>query len=360
MVLKISPQIKIIQTHLKTIRICNTSRSLDKADTEFSVSIAPDCTVYGQEHASVAHTNSNLSDIYIEFKAKAEEDAFLINTSDKQQPDSNPLLNQAPKGVLTAGQITAYAALQLDSQYRTHTFSVLIIGEYARLIRWDRSGAIVTAPIYYRQDPALLDFFTSYDQAEKQVRGHDDTVRIATQAESRKAANADPAFAAQNLLVVTVPIPGSESKCGEYVIKPPVARPYMPPGRATCTSIAYDIQRNCIVFFKDSWRVACDGIMREGEVYAMLSEKGVPNIPRCSASGDVGQDIYHSTQTNILANASWVVKSTHEFIPHRHHQLILDDIGAKLETFKRSIDMVRAIRAALIGVCPTLSTLLDC
>ncbi|KAH8983236.1 hypothetical protein EDB92DRAFT_1803960, partial [Lactarius akahatsu] len=53
------------------------------------------------------------------------------------------------KGITTAGQITTYAALQLDCQYCTHIFSILIIRDYAQLIQWDLSGAIVTAPIYY-------------------------------------------------------------------------------------------------------------------------------------------------------------------------------------------------------------------
>ncbi|KAI9430736.1 hypothetical protein H4582DRAFT_1823498, partial [Lactarius indigo] len=59
------------------------------------------------------------------------------------------LMNQAPKGVSTAGQITVYAALQLDCQFRMHVFSILVVNDYIRLIRWDRSGAIITAPIYY-------------------------------------------------------------------------------------------------------------------------------------------------------------------------------------------------------------------
>ncbi|KAF8259058.1 hypothetical protein EI94DRAFT_1493126, partial [Lactarius quietus] len=99
---------------------------------------------------------------YIEFKVKSEEDAFLTNTA------SGFLINKRTKGFLTAGQITAYAAIQLDSQCRTHVFSVLIVGDHARLIQWDQSGAIVTAPIYYKVNPALLGFFTSYNLAEKQ------------------------------------------------------------------------------------------------------------------------------------------------------------------------------------------------
>jgi hypothetical protein len=76
----------------------------------------PDCTVYDQVHENVLHANSAISNIYIEFKSKAEEDAFLINIPDKSSSVSSPLMNPAPQGVLTAGQITTYTALQLDSR----------------------------------------------------------------------------------------------------------------------------------------------------------------------------------------------------------------------------------------------------
>ncbi|KAH9159380.1 hypothetical protein EDB89DRAFT_1916283 [Lactarius sanguifluus] len=286
--------IEIVQPHLKTIYIRETSHSPDKALTGHSVSFSPDCTVYDEENKDITENNSALSDLFIEFKNRPEEDAFSTHFTDE-----NPtgFMSQKTKGVITAGQITTYAALQLDCQYRTHVFSVLIVRDYAWLIRWDRSGAIVTAPIYYQQDPALLDFFTRYDNADRSMRGHDDSVRYATQAETRKAIDANKEFSiSQKLLVVNVPLQRPKSGYGSYVIKPPAGRFYTPPGRATRTSIAYDIERNCIVFFKDSWRVDCDGIKREGEIYAMLNDAGVPNVPRCSASGDVGEDIYHSTR----------------------------------------------------------------
>ncbi|KAI9430530.1 hypothetical protein H4582DRAFT_1823919 [Lactarius indigo] len=260
-------------------------------------------------------------------------------------------MSQKPKGITTAGQITTYTALQLDCQYRTHVFSVLVVKDYARLIQWDRSGAIVTAPIYYQHDPALLEFFTLYDQAERPVQGHDISVRIARQAETLKAACASNEFLiSQELLVVTVPLQGRESEWGEYIIKPPVARFYTPPGRTTRTSIAYNIHRDRIVFFKDSWRVACNGIKREGELYAILNRACIPNVPCCSASGDVGEDIYHSTRTSQFANAPWVLTSSkHKFTPHHHHRLILDNISKKLETFQCSKDMVCAVLTALIA-----------
>ena len=89
--------------------------------------------------------------------------------------------------------------------------------------------------------------------------------------------------------------------------------------------------------------------MKEGDVYTILNKAKVPNIPCCSASGDVGDDTYHSTSTDWFTNASLAVKCTHEFIPNQHHQLILDDISDKLETFQCSKEMVYTIWAALTG-----------
>jgi hypothetical protein len=322
---------------LKTIFICDTSHSQDKATNQFPLSLSPDCTVYDAvAHEDLTGHNSSASDVYIEFKGKPEEDAFLTEVP----PDSPSFLAVKKKPVSTSGQITSYAALQLESQYRTHVFSVLIVGDYARLIRWDRSGAVVTAPIYYRRQPELFDFFTRYDQAERTVRGYDDSVRNATPSETGKAIAAAPKAFSAPLLIVTV-------MQRQYVINSPVARPYTPPGRATHTSIAYDLERDCIVFFKDSWRIDCAGIVPEGDVYHILESNRVPNIPHCSASGDVGE---HRTQTNRYTNASWAVKSSHSFTPHRHHRLILDHVGEKLDKFRCSKEMVFAIKAALSGV----------
>jgi hypothetical protein len=68
--LKRSPQINIIQPHLKTLYVCNRSHSPDKAITHYHISFAPDCTVYDQVRENVLHANSAISNIYINSKAK--------------------------------------------------------------------------------------------------------------------------------------------------------------------------------------------------------------------------------------------------------------------------------------------------
>jgi serine/threonine protein kinase len=90
---------------------------------------------------------------------------------------------------------------------------------------------------------------------------------------------------------------------------------------------------------------------REGDSYAILHKIGVPNIAECLDSGDIGDVTYHSTQTHLFVDADWVTspKPAAEFTPHRHYRIVLDTIGTPLERFKCSQDMVRAIRASLIG-----------
>ncbi|KAI9437064.1 hypothetical protein BJY52DRAFT_1098308, partial [Lactarius psammicola] len=257
----------------------------------------PDCTVYNQVNKDKTKSNSAFSDICIEFKIRPKEDAFLTNFPDEGPSVSNPipLMSQNQKGIATAGQITTYVALQLNCQYHTHVFSVLIVQDYTQPIRWDQSGTIVTAPIFYQREPELMDFFTCYDQATRHLQGHDNSVHHTTPGETQKAVCAHNDFyTSQGLLVVTVPHQDGKS-CSKYVIKPPVAQFNTPPGCATHMSIAYDIHRDCVIFFKDSWRVNCEGIMREGETYKLLNNALICNIPHCSASGDVGEDTYHST-----------------------------------------------------------------
>ncbi|KAI9429589.1 hypothetical protein H4582DRAFT_2088800 [Lactarius indigo] len=128
--------INIVQPHLKTIYIRDTSRSPDKALADHSVSFSPDCTVYDESSKNFTDNDSTSSDFCIEFKFRAEEDAFLTNFMDEGPAVSSPtrIMSQKPKGITTASQITKYMALQLDCQYRTHVFSVLVVKDYAWLI----------------------------------------------------------------------------------------------------------------------------------------------------------------------------------------------------------------------------------
>ncbi|KAG2058434.1 hypothetical protein BDR06DRAFT_850000, partial [Suillus hirtellus] len=80
-------------------------------------------------------------------------------------------INHTMKGMDTLGQITSYTAAQLGAQYHTHIFLVLIVQNFAHIIRWDMEGAIVTHTFDYNKYPHLADFFHRFSQASPSLCG---------------------------------------------------------------------------------------------------------------------------------------------------------------------------------------------
>jgi len=156
------------------------------------------------------------------------------------------------------GRLTAYATALLNVQYRTHMFMVFIVKDYARLIRWDRSCALVTAKIPINEESHLLDFLIRYNIASPEARGHDRTVGPPTQDEVKSAKAVVPELKS----LVAVGHLGNR-----YIICPPMSRPRIPVGRWTRPSIAFDIRNKRRVFLKDSWRVLLEDGKPEGVIY---------------------------------------------------------------------------------------------
>jgi hypothetical protein len=346
-------QVQTMKQHLPSLVLVNTSRLTDKASySKFTFSCQPDISVYSKETNHKFENNLSLVEFPIEFKTTVDQDPFVVNpvpSSDTHPTTKYPFMSTTSQGCLTAGQITAYATSILSAQYRTHIFFVLILKPFARLIRWDRGGAVVTAPIYYDQEPHLFDFFIRYDAATRDVRGHDLTVRFPTDGESQRARELSDLADAKSLLTITIPDPDQSQESSTYVIRGPSARPDIPTGRWTRTSIAYDVQRNMRVLLKDSWRVLLEDITPEGEVYARLHQHSVPNIPYCSRATDVGDDFYHTSRTHEFVGKCGEPHAPIQIVPHRHYRLVLDTIGRKLETFECSHDLLKAVCASLVG-----------
>jgi Fungal protein kinase len=58
-------------------------------------------------------------------------------------------------------------------------------------------------------------------------------------------------------------------------------------GRCTFGYIAYDVVTSKLVYLKDFWRTDLPRIQKEGNVYWMLHDANVPNIPALGLVGDV-------------------------------------------------------------------------
>jgi Fungal protein kinase len=319
--------------------------------TKFPFRCQPDCCVYSADSGHNNTLDSSLIECLIEFKTGSDYDPFeqhVRSQSTAARSVRNPFMSTSLSGRKVAGQITAYATWVLSAQYRTHVFLVLVLKDFSRLIRWDRGGAVVTAPIYHNQEPHLLDFLTRFKDADPQARGQDITVRPPTEGEELKARELAELAGATSLLSLSI-YDSSQLHESHYIICAPCSRPDVPAGRWTRTAVAYDVQRQQRVLLKDSWRVLLEDITPEGEIYATLHKHEVPNIPTCLQAGDIGDNRYHASRTHEFNNKYGSPCLSTHLVPHRHYRLVLDTVGRPLETFKRSWEFVNAIRDALVG-----------
>ncbi|KAI9511079.1 hypothetical protein F5148DRAFT_994260 [Russula earlei] len=348
--------IKIMNDCLNNVAVVNTAHRDGKTpDTRFSFTCRPDCAVYDRSIDHKNKFNSSLTEFAIEFKANPNHSPF-INPPSSDNKDSGSteevsMMNRSMHGNEAAGQIVAYATLILGAQYRTHTFLVMIAGDHARLIRWDRGGAIVTEPIFYDKVSYLFDFFMRYDHATPESRGHDPTVCPATVYEKKRICGVSGFDDNEHLLSISIPNPHDTEKSTRYIVPAPCPRPDIPIGRWTRATIAYNIETLEPVLLKDSWRVLIDDILPEGNVYEILRQACVPNIAEFMHAYDVGDAAFHESRTHYFAGqygTSDQKKIQKERMTHhRHYRILLRTIGRELTGFKRSQEMVNAIYDAL-------------
>ena len=88
------------------------------------------------------------------------------------------------------GQLITYAKHHHDAQPRVFSFQLFLFGEQARIIRWDRTGALVTTPFQWTNGTVLPDFLARFDAASPKQRGADTTARPASPEEITKATDA--------------------------------------------------------------------------------------------------------------------------------------------------------------------------
>ncbi|KZT19637.1 hypothetical protein NEOLEDRAFT_1031113, partial [Neolentinus lepideus HHB14362 ss-1] len=63
------------------------------------------------------------------------------------------LERDSESGTRTCAQISDYARLMWHHQNRTFFFQILVIKDFARLLRYDRAGVIVSEAFRYQKTP---------------------------------------------------------------------------------------------------------------------------------------------------------------------------------------------------------------
>ncbi|KAI0629906.1 hypothetical protein C8Q77DRAFT_1180533 [Trametes polyzona] len=298
----------------------------DKPDTSGGPvgSKKPDICCYAERHLGlvkkdkledslVAQTNMGLAATFIEVKLDAQSDCFRDppgrNPSKKVRKGwkfalhgmkGDPLL-ECQK---TLGQNGTYASEIGMRQFRDVTFSLMMFGLVVRLVRWDRSGAIVSAAFDIHTHPEYLcKFLWCFSHVSDIQRGYELTVEPASLAdearfkesieahiqsqlpwasEEERRAALDEHYAEGNVTIIyvlrqEVDRDGTINTIHPYLISRPVYIPLTLVGRCTRRFWAVDTVTGQVVFLKDTWRSNDDD--REGSILQILEANAVRNVP---------------------------------------------------------------------------------
>ena len=251
---------------------------------------------------------------------------------------------------------------------------------WARFIRWDRAGAVVTARFDYVANPQqLADFFWCFAHMDDVQRGLDPTVCPATKKEATRFRDAAQKFVRDMNMPKDPRIPSRGRKLphaeltldqasGYPVWKVnvnnnvtgksaslAVGRPFAGHsdvlGRGTRGYIAYDLSADRLLFLKDTWRHDNLDIEPEFETFQQLHEHHVPHIPAVYYGGDVinedGSVQETDTHVHSVVEEEWLV--TDDVFGKLIHHRLVQDIAYPIESAHNDREFIQAFHDVLVG-----------
>ena len=268
------------------------------------------------------HTAPGHAELFLDVKPAPTDDYFRDPPPGVRSPLFACALSGEGRGARAStseifkclGQPVVYAVEIMARQPRVFLFSISMFGSLARLIRWDRAGAVMTRAFDIRQDGSLLhEFFQRFLHASDAGRGHDLSYKLASpQQEALFFRTVEARIRQQSHLqghdlqcalrehyepgkVYTVDVlqlqSSSQAACRhQYMVSRPVVSPRTLAGRGTRGYWAVDSSTNALVFIKDTWRDLSLEVM-EGKTLELLTSLGVRYIPSVVGFGDVQQPL---------------------------------------------------------------------
>ncbi|OBZ71157.1 hypothetical protein A0H81_08678 [Grifola frondosa] len=298
-------------------------------------SMKPDIICFASRHLDAVKSSSRRSRadlgyaaLFIDVKPDPEQDFFTDPPPDADADaldshqfilniDDEDTRQQASRAL---GQHISYVTEVCARQHRTFCYSISMAGSLARLIRWDRSGAIVTESFDIREHPGhLCEFLWRFSQVSDVERGYDPTVGPAGEGEERLFREAITTYVKLQLDVeedelrqavrehykrgavsaIHVTVKDDDGYHNRRFI---VSRPMMSPlwlvGRGTRGYWAVDADSHQVVFLKDTWRYDGEDDDREGNILDGLNDLGVRYVPTVLCHGDVPKDALEQLERN--------------------------------------------------------------
>ncbi|KAI0324566.1 hypothetical protein GY45DRAFT_1375457 [Cubamyces sp. BRFM 1775] len=252
----------------------------------------------------------------VEFKRhETNQDPF--DDSNELKVDANAKTRKEVRG-----QIISYAEIIFRVQHRIALFMLLVIGRNFRVLRWDRSGTIVTRAVDYVANPHILCevLWRMSLQSEEQLGVDPSATRLFPEdddyklmdilagqsktdlaAEERKLKPSElrpnpPTFAYVRELFQAsidpkwtryrVEVPDGDTT-RTFLIGGPSFYARGMAGRGTKGFVAWDRQTGRFMWLKDAWRLDYERMDREGDILKHLNDCNVANVPTLCCHGDI-------------------------------------------------------------------------
>ncbi|OBZ73895.1 hypothetical protein A0H81_06304 [Grifola frondosa] len=287
-------------------------------------------------------------------------------------------------------RLSSHAEMAMGRAHRTHTYTVLVMRTFARLIRWDRSGAVMTEEIDYKEHPEILgEFFWRFARMTDEAQGYDPTVQLVHPGtDSYRLMDKTAEKKLPELLdyIRTEFQKSIDVGCYRYQLAVEdkervthrflVGRPlHITPGLVgggTRSYVAVDVEKEVFVHLKDQWRYApdedsmqqehtaddrhplriCESNL-EGDILSYLNLMGVRNVPTVVCHGDVGGQVTATQEAwnAIVQGPRTVGTRTHSDQPSKlvHYRLVEEEVGRPLSEFESGVELVKIISDCIIA-----------
>ncbi|RPD57731.1 hypothetical protein L227DRAFT_222441 [Lentinus tigrinus ALCF2SS1-6] len=312
--------------------------------------------------------NWSAVEVFIECKPESTQDDPFDDKAVKFLPSSE-------RRKENLGQIMSYASTIFQSQHRKHQFSVVLLGDMARIIRWDRSGVVATEKFNYREEPSKLGrFFWRLCHMSAVQRGHDKTVEevytdsieyknimlpraqtpIVDEATGIELGQHARLLFAESLRTAKMcyKINMHDGQCersflvgAPHFLSPELA------GRGTRGYVAIDCSdpKGPFVYLKDAWRVEHEDIEPEGNVLKYLNDgKKVEGVPTLVCHGDI-----KDRMGDQVTDSQEVWKTVHPdrqdcpLKTHRHYRIVVKEVGLSMSRFRNAAELVFLIATCI-------------
>ncbi|KAM6501586.1 Protein kinase-like domain containing protein, partial [Amanita muscaria] len=273
----------------------------------------------------------------IELKHQERFDPFVDDNKDKVEGTTE-------KSEDALGQSICYATCHESIQGRTCVFQVFVIKDYARLLRWDRSGAIVTCKIPL-SDSKFFEFFWRFCHLDASERGWDMTMESPSLKDVTDAK--DKLLKAEKEVGIDCnsqhfgKISLGEEK-DSYIVHRIFSGTQSPFGRGTRGYAAYRKKDGKVRFLKSTWRVVGEGRKPEHEIYATLHAAEVQYIPTVVEYLEVAN---HVTKTQDTPK-SWRTNNVKDLRKFQHYIIVFEELCRPIEKFQSRQQLLTAFANA--------------